>query len=249
VAENGPSAKDRIILPLDFNSVPDAVNAVVELKDHVGLFKIGLTLFMIGGLGIIKQIYEEAGQAVFLDLKFHDIPETVARASAVLMDTETHAVKFITVHASEGEARLSAAVRSMKNGTTVLAITVLTSSTEIEIQKIYNMSVRERVMELAQVARRADCGGVVCSGHEANEVKQRFGKDFIVVTPGIRPRWADVPGDDQRRIMTPGDAIKAGSDYVVVGRPIYTAPTRAARIDAAKRVASEIEQGLAARSK
>lgn len=249
MAEHLLSGKDRIILPLDFDSVSEAVDAVVALKHHVGVFKVGLTLFMIGGLGVVRRIYEEAGQAVFLDLKFHDIPETVGRASAAVMDAEAQAVKFITVHASEGEARLSAAVRSMQHGATVLAITVLTSSTETEIQKSYNIPVRERVMELAQVAQRAHCGGVVCSGHEATEVKRRFGTDLIVVTPGIRPRWAEVPGDDQRRIMTPEDAIKAGADYIVVGRPIHAAPSRAARIDAAKRVAAEIEHALAARLK
>lgn len=249
MAEHALSAKSRIILPLDFASVEQTVETVAELKDHVGLFKIGLTLFMIGGLSIIRRIYEQAGQTVFLDLKFHDIPETVARTTAALMEAEARAVKFVTVHAAEGEERLAAAVANLKGGATVLAVTVLTSSTEAEVQKIYGMPVRQRVIELAGIAKRAHCGGVVCSGHEASEVKRRFGEGFIVVTPGIRPRWADVPGDDQRRVMTPGDAITAGSDYVVVGRPLYTPPTRAARIDAAKRIAAEIEQALAARSK
>lgn len=236
----GPFAKDRIVLPLDVGSFDEAKGTIKRLKDGVGLFKVGLTLFVKEGKPLIEYLKEEVGgDRIFLDLKFHDIPETVGNASAVVASL---GVKFLTVHASEGGRILKAAADGMREGTQILGITVLTSSSDAELKELgITMPLKERVLTLAKIARRAGCAGVVCSGLEAADVKRECGDDFIVVTPGIRPAWAHISGDDQRRVMTPGEAIRRGADYVVVGRPIYTASDV---IGAAQRVAEEIEEAL-----
>jgi orotidine-5'-phosphate decarboxylase len=234
------SAKDRIVLPLDGGSFDEAKATIKALKNQVGLFKVGLTLFVKEGKRLIEHLKAEVGGGrIFLDLKFHDIPETVGNASAVVASL---GVKFLTVHASDGERILKAAVQAMPPGSQILGITVLTSLAETELKELgMTLPVKERVLALAQMARRAGCAGVVCSGLEAAEVKQACGRDFVVVTPGIRPAWAQVAGDDQRRVMTPGEAIRSGADYLVVGRPIYTASDPGA---AARKVAEEIEEAL-----
>ncbi|HZR45651.1 MAG TPA: orotidine-5'-phosphate decarboxylase [Candidatus Manganitrophaceae bacterium] len=231
------SAKDRIVLPLDVGSFDEAKATIRKLKDGVGLFKVGLTLFVKEGKRLLEQLQDEVGGGrIFLDLKFHDIPETVGHASSAVA---SFGVRFLTVHASDGERILKAAVAAMPEGSQVLGITVLTSLAESELRDLgIAMPVKERVLALAKVAGRAGCGGIVCSGLEAGDVKQACGRDFLVVTPGIRPAWTQVPGDDQRRVMTPGEAIRCGADYVVVGRPIYTASDPRG---AAEKVAEEIE--------
>lgn len=234
-------AKERIILPLDFHSIDEAKAAVQKLKNEVGLFKVGLTLYIKEGRAVIDYLSGEVGpEKIFLDLKFHDIPETVANVSSVVGSIAP--VKFITVHASEGGRILKAAVDALPKESRVLGVTLLTSSSEAELKELgFSGTPRERVLSLARIAKNAGCGGVVCSGLEARAVKEACGKNFVIVTPGIRPKWAMIAGDDQRRVMTPGEAVKNGADYVVVGRPIYTAPDMA---DAAKRVAAEIEETL-----
>ena len=237
------SAKGRIVLPLDFDSFDQAKSAVKELKDHIGLFKVGLTLFLKEGKTILDYLQGEVGaDRVFLDLKFLDIPETVANASAVM---DPFHVKFMTVHASQGASVLRAAVGALRGGTQVLAITVLTSATDAELSGLkMNQTVKERVLLLAQIAKGAKCAGVVCSGLEARDVKRECGQDFIVVTPGIRPKGAEISKDDQQRKMTPGEAIKNGADYVVVGRPINRSSDR---VGAARKIAEEIEEALPVR--
>ncbi|MFQ5596430.1 MAG: orotidine-5'-phosphate decarboxylase [Nitrospiria bacterium] len=235
------SPKDRIILPLDFNSAERALEVVDELKDDIGMFKIGLTLFMSAGMEIVEKIQEKVGgDKVFLDIKFGDIPHTVGGVSSVVVD-KTH-VKFFTVDSQYGERVLKSAVDAMQNGTKVLAVTILTSLSQEESEGLgYSMSVKERVLSRADLAHKAGCAGVVCSGHEARAVKKKYGKDFIVVTPGIRPVFIPIPNDDQRRIMTPGEAIKNGSDYLVIGRPIIYSPNMRETV---KRIVEEIETAL-----
>lgn len=234
-----PSGKERIILPLDVGSFADAKAIIKHLKEEVGLFKVGLTLFVKEGNRLIEYLRGEVGgHRIFLDLKFHDIPETVGNAVASLTD-----IKFVTVHASDGERILKAAVEGIAaesdSGPNILAVTVLTSLSEVELKELgVTMPVKDRVLTMARIAKRAGCAGVVCSGLEAREVKKECGRDFIVVTPGIRPAWAQVQGDDQRRVMMPGEAIRNGADYIVVGRPIYTASDMRG---AAQKVAEEIE--------
>jgi len=235
--------KDRIILPLDFHSGDEALSVVDKLKNHVGMFKIGLTLFMSAeGTKIVHQVHKVlgGGERIFLDIKFSDIPHTVrAVSSAVVSKTE---VKFFTVNAQQGERALRAAVEAMQNKTNVLAVTVLTSTSEVESQDLgYAIPVSERVVRYAEMAKKAGCTGVVCSGQEVRAVKEKCGSHFVVVTPGIRPTAMPVEKDDQRRVMTPGEAIRNGSDYLVIGRPIYHASDP---VHAAQSVAEEIRDAL-----
>jgi len=242
---SGPSGKDRIIFPLDVSSLTEAERFVRLLKDHVGLFKVGLTLFVTEGLRVVEMIEDIAGPKVFLDLKFYDIPETVGSATSVIM-SRSEGIRFITVHTSGGERIVRAVVEKIRGGTGVLGVTVLTSMDEKESEELgYTRSIKERVMALAGIARRGGCVGVVCSGSEARAVREGHGEDFVIVTPGIRPAWSNIPKDDQRRIMTPEEAIRNGADYIVVGRPIYTARDP---IEVADRIAHDIEEGLRGRT-
>ena len=235
------SAKDRIVFPLDFDSLDQARPFIRSLKDHVGIFKIGLGLFVKEGIEGLRHIQEIAGHRLFIDLKFHDIPETVAHASAALMSAGV-SIRFMTVHASDGEGVVRAAVEGVKKGTQILGITVLTSLTDEDlVASGIQQKVQERVLSLSWVTKRAGGAGVVCSGREVRAVKGELGPDFIVVTPGIRPSWTHIPGDDQRRSMTPKEAILNGADYLVIGRPIYKAPDP---VEAAKKITREIEEAI-----
>ena len=242
------SAKERLVLPLDSDSLDDAKRLIRELKNHVGLFKVGLTLFVSHGFQAIEAISKEVGDnRVFFDLKFLDIPHTVGSVSGALISVHGHGVKFVTVHTSEGERIIKAAVDAVAkgtNGTRVIGITVLTSMNDHDLRAsgLYpQQTVEERVLFLAGIANNAGAAGVVCSGHEARAVKRKFGEAFLVIAPGIRPRWSSVTRDDQRRVMTPSEAIQAGVDYIVVGRPISQSPDR---VGAAQRVLDEIESAL-----
>jgi orotidine-5'-phosphate decarboxylase len=240
------SANERIILPLDFESLAEVMPLIKALKDHVGLFKIGLTLFLKEGFDVIRRIHEIAGgQKIFFDMKFHDTPWQVAGASAALMSGSV-GVRFVTVHTIEGETMPRAVVGAMRNGTKVLGITVLTSLSEKEAKQLgYATSVQDRVIALSTIAKNSGCAGVVCSGHEAKAVKKKTGSGFIVVTPGIRPSWANVDNDDQRRVMTPAEAVQNGADYVVVGRPIFKSKDP---VGAAKKIAEEMEEAAVLKS-
>ncbi|MBI3583757.1 MAG: orotidine-5'-phosphate decarboxylase [Nitrospinae bacterium] len=234
--------KDRIIFPLDFPDYNSAKKYVEILKGHIGLFKVGLELFVKEGPEILKLIAGEGKAKIFLDLKFHDIPETVKGA---MKSANALGAEFITVHCDEGRGLLETTVKAASGKTKVLAVTVLTSLSRDSLKE---MGMREElqdplklVLHRARVAKSAGCAGVVCSGLEAQYVKKELGKDFIVVTPGIRPSWSVVKNDDQQRIVTPSDAIRSGSDYIVVGRPLRSAKDP---VDAVKRVAEEIEKAL-----
>ena len=224
--------KNRIIVALDTDSPEAALAAVSVLSGEVGLFKVGMELFPRGGPGLIDRIRSK-GAGVFLDLKFHDIPNTVAGAvkSAVAMG-----VKFATVHASGGRAMLAAAAEAAAgSGTTVLAVTVLTSLDDADLASVgFALPAAEAVERLAGMAVAAGIGGIVCSAKEAAAVRARVGKGVVLVTPGVR-----LPEDsagDQKRVVTPFEAFRAGADYIVVGRPITKAadPVAAARKFAAE---------------
>lgn len=235
---------DRLIFPLDVPNKAEAVKFISLLKDEVGLFKVGLELFMAEGPAFLQFLGDTARVDFFLDLKFHDIPATMQGAKARIMK----GAKFVTVHVDQGKSTLKASVESLKDGAKVLGVTVLThlGPDDLEamgIAKEYTQPTR-LVLLRAKLAKAAGCDGVVCAGTEAKAVKEAFGPDFLVVCPGIRPSWAAVPGDDQRRTTTAYDAIKAGADYLVVGRPIRQADDPA---EAARRVVQEIAAGLQAR--
>jgi orotidine-5'-phosphate decarboxylase len=233
--------KDRLIFPLDVPNKSEAEKFIELLRDEVGLFKVGLELFMAEGPAFLKFLAETARVDYFLDLKFHDIPATMMAAQARIMK----GAKLATVHIDQG-VKMRQAIMSCKNGVKVLGVTILThlGPEDLEAMGIapeYAQNPTKLVLLRARLAQEAGCDGVVCAGTEARAVKEAFGPDFLVVCPAIRPLWAAVPGDDQTRITTPAQAIKAGADYIVVGRPIRQADKPAA---AARKIVAEIAAAL-----
>jgi orotidine-5'-phosphate decarboxylase len=236
-------AKDRIIFPLDVASIDEAKNYIELLATSVGLFKVGLELFIRSGPEIIEFIHKESAARVFLDLKLHDIPATVGRAMARIADL---GVAFATVHVGESQRMLAAAVEGSGGTVGVLGVTVLTSVCAADLKAAgyredFYDDMLHTVMQRAQIAHSAGCAGVICSGLEAAQIKKKFGKDFLAVTPGIRPAWTVTEKEDQQRITTPAQAVSAGADYLVIGRPIRDSEDPG---QAAARIAAEIEDAL-----
>ena len=235
--------QDYLIFPLDVSTYDEAIRHVDLLKDHVGIFKVGLELFVGVGPKILHAIRERSEAGIFLDLKFHDIPATVKGA---FLAASTYGITFTTVHCDEGGGLLRTMVENNPSGTKILAVTVLTSLDsetlkELGYQEKYVSNITELVLRKAKIAKEAGCAGVVCSGLEVEAVKAALGKDFIAVIPGIRPAWSVVGKDDQKRIITPYQAIKRGADYIVVGRPIRASESP---IEAAQKVLDEIERAI-----
>jgi len=217
--------KDYIIFPLDMPSSKEAQYYVELLSEHVGMFKLGLELFIRSGPEIINIIKSTGNAKIFLDLKLHDIPVTVFRAMEAIADL---GITFTTVHCGETEKMLESAVTGGKGKTGILAVTVLTSVSNTDIKQSgfvekYFSDISGLVLKRATMAKKAGCTGVICSGLETRLIKKTLGENFITVTPGIRPCWDDVEANDQNRITTPAQAILNGSDYIVVGRPIRDA--------------------------
>jgi orotidine-5'-phosphate decarboxylase len=228
-----------LIFALDVPSTEEARRWIARLADEVGLFKVGLELFIRGGPALVRQIVATGRAGVFLDLKLHDIPATVGRAMAAAADL---GVSMATVHCGEAPAMLEAAVAAADSRMAVLAVTLLTSVSSVELAAAgYPPDLAADpgalVLRRAATARAAGCSGVVCAGGEARAVKSRLGPDFMVVTPGIRLAGADSLSHDQRRVATPAAAIAAGADYLVVGRPIRDA---ADPVATARRIAAEM---------
>jgi orotidine-5'-phosphate decarboxylase len=234
------NARDRLIVALDVPKADAARALVSRLAGHVGLFKVGSQLFTAAGPDLVREIVGR-GEKVFLDLKFHDIPNTVAGA---VSSATRLGVSLVDVHGLGGRSMVEAAVGALPAmGTRLLAITILTSHDEETLGEIgVNGSLVESVRRLAQLAKEAGADGVVASPHEVATVREACGSDFLIVTPGIRPAGA-APGD-QARAATPAAALAAGADYLVVGRPITEADDPAAAADA---IVREMETALAAR--
>lgn len=235
--------KDYIIFPLDVPSVKEAKKYVEMLSESVGMFKVGLELFVRSGPEIIDFIKEKGAASIFLDLKLHDIPETVSRAMMCIADL---GVAFATIHCGETKRMIEAAVKGSNSKVGVLGVTVLTSVSGEDIRiagfsKEFSFDLAKLILKRAVMAKSAGCKGVVCSGLEVKMIKDNLGTDFIAVTPGIRPLWDDIGQDDQRRIVTPAQAVKNGADYLVIGRPIRDAKEPKA---AAIRIAEEIATAL-----
>lgn len=233
-------AQEYIIFPLDVPSIAEAKKYIELLAGRVGLFKVGLELFVSAGPEIIRYIHDAGSTGVFLDLKLHDIPETVSRTMNVIADLE---VRFATIHCGESKAMLEAAVAGGRAKVGVLGVTVLTSVFSDDIRAAgfkeeFSLDLSKLVMKKAAMAKDAGCSGIVCSGLEVQGIKQNFGKDFVAVTPGIRPDWGLESKDDQKRVTTPAQAVQNGADYLVVGRPIRDAKDPKA---AAQKIADEIE--------
>ncbi len=220
---------DRLIFPLDVDSLELALPWVERLRGSVGIFKVGLELFSAAGPEAVRAVRAASGAGVFLDVKLHDIPATVEGAARALRGIGP---AMLTVHTSGGKAMLEAAVRGAGPDVRVLGVTRLTS---------LEASVDE-VCELARLAREAGCGGIVCSGAEAAAVRKAVGPKLAIVCPGVRPAGSDA--GDQARVVTPTAAIAAGADYVVCGRPIRDA---ADPLAAANAIADEIARALASR--
>jgi orotidine-5'-phosphate decarboxylase len=234
------AAKNKLIVALDVPSAADARRLVTALKGRVGLFKIGLELFVSAGPSLIDAIADLSDADIFLDLKLHDIPATVRAAIAAASKPR---VRFLTVHCDQADRLIGSVTDETRPQ--LLGVTALTSIGPAEITAAGwfapDLTVEDLVLRRAAVARDAGCAGVVCSGNEVRVIKQRFGREFLVVTPGIRPAWASVPGDDQRRATTPAEAIAAGADFIVVGRPIREATNPA---EAAARIGEEVGEAL-----
>jgi orotidine-5'-phosphate decarboxylase len=227
------SVGNRLIAALDTPSGADADALVARLAGVPSWWKLGLELFCAEGPALVER-YVRRGLAVMLDLKLHDIPETVARATARLAGL---GAGLLTVHAAGGRAMLEAAARA-KGATRLLAVTVLTSLDDADLTAIGAVPpVADLVLRRAALAIAAGCDGVVASPHEVAAIRAIAPPEFLIVTPGVRP--AGAASGDQKRVMTPGEARAAGADLVVVGRPLRDAADPAA---AARAIIAELEQ-------
>jgi len=216
---------NKIIIPLDLE-YSAAINMAKNFDANLCRLKIGSQLFTSSGPQIIKEL-NSLGFDIFLDLKFHDIPNTVYEAVKSAADL---GIWMVNVHASGGRAMLEASKKALDGfdqPPLLIAVTVLTSLSEDSLNEVGIKDLSEQVLRLAKLTNECDLNGVVCASTDVKAIKNRFGKDFVTVTPGIRPNDSKV--NDQNRISTPSEAVKNGSDYLVIGRPITESenPTKA----------------------
>jgi len=230
-------ARARLIVALDVPDRAEAIALADRLAGHIGMLKIGLELFVAEGPAIVRELRERHPElGLFLDLKLHDIPNTMAGA---IRSASQLGARFVTVHAGSGIAHLRACVEQAGDSTGILAVTVLTSQDAQACQEAgHTRSPAELVKIRAAAAAEAGCAGLVCSGEELEPIAV-VARNLFKIVPGIRPLGADV--GDQKRVMTPAKAIAAGATHLVVGRPIRTAPDPAAAADA---IVAEIAQSL-----
>jgi orotidine-5'-phosphate decarboxylase len=226
--------RERLIVALDVPSAGEAQKLVSRIGDVAGVYKIGLQLFTAEGPSVVRDLVN-SGRRVFLDLKLHDIPTTVALA---VKSAAELGVSMLTVHASGGAAMLRAATEAAAGRLNILAVTVLTSLNDDDMQEIgISGRVSDQVLRMAALAQGSGCQGIVASPHESLMVRKSLGEGFAIVTPGVRPAGAE--SNDQQRIATPAQAITNGASHIVVGRPITHAPDPAL---AAAAIISEMEQ-------
>jgi orotidine-5'-phosphate decarboxylase len=226
-AAPAPSPAARIIIALYVKNKAEALDLVRKLP-RACIFKVGLELFTAEGPALLGEL-RAAGKQVFLDLKLHDIPNTVAQA---VKSGARHGVQMMTLHASGGkemlaraaEAAAEAAAKESVPRPKLLGVTVLTSLKDDDLRQVgFAEGAAAQVLRLSKLAREAGLDGVVSSAQEVTVVRKETGSGFLIVTPGIRPRWA--AADDQKRIMTPAQAVRLGADYLVIGRPVTQAPS------------------------
>jgi len=241
---NVKDVKDRLIVALDVNSEDKALELVNQLKGRVGLFKVGSQLFTAFGPPLVNKIISQ-GEKVFLDLKFHDIPNTVSSAT---IEAAKLGVYMVNLHSMGGIEMMQQCVKEVadfcqKEGIRqpiILAVTILTSLDQSMLAQLgIEVPLIEQVIKLASLAQEAGLDGVICSPQEVITLRQALSRDFILVTPGIRPSWSIT--DDQRRINTPAQALAKGADYLVIGRPITRAESPA---EALEKIMVEIKEGL-----
>jgi orotidine-5'-phosphate decarboxylase len=230
-------------LALDFGRLNEALEMARSLKGLVGIFKINIQLFTAEGPEAVRKV-GALGSGVFLDLKFHDIPNTVA--GAISAAAKFPEVRLLDVHTTGSETMMRAAAGALAtrlNPPKLLGITVLTSLSQQDLRRIgVNGTPAARALNLARLAKRCGLDGVVASPKEVRQIRRGCGRDFLIVVPGIRPAGGrGTPKDDQARVATPGEAIRAGADYLVVGRPITEA---ADPREAARAIAEEVAETL-----
>lgn len=228
------SMRERLVVALDVDTLDQATDLVRMLANEVGMFKIGKQLFTHAGPQAVRSIQELGGE-IFLDLKFHDIPNTVAKAA---IEATRLGVKMFNVHASGSLEMMRTTVKEVqrvcrqekRRRPIMLAVTVLTSLNQNDLKRVgVTNKVAAQVVRLALLTKEAGMDGVVASPQEVADIRAACGRRFVIVTPGVRP--ADATRNDQQRVMTPRDAVRAGVDYIVVGRPVIEArdPVLAAR--------------------
>ena len=234
-----PRPEERLIVALDVPSVDEARKIVADLDGLVSFFKVGLHLQMRAGIEGLIDSLTDAGKKVFLDYKFADIGETMRAGVAGAAE---RGISFLTIQGSSDLTKdlVKAATSGKRNGLPkILFVTFLTSLDERDAQAVYGKTVEEIVLQRARQALEWGCDGVIASGREARRIKDEIGSDFLVISPGIRP--GDDAMNDQKRIVTPRQAIEAGSDYLVVGRPIVKSDNRKAKAEA---IIREIREAL-----
>lgn len=243
------TVKDRIILALDVDDLKEAEKLVVELKDYVGYFKVGLQLFTSYGFNAVKMIKDNGGR-VYCDLKFHDIPNTVSHACSNLIK---HDINFFNIHLQGGSKMVSQVVKTAKETSkelgvdtpTILGVGLLSSfgqrtlTEELCVEK----NIEDYIIQLAKMAKDNGLDGIIAGASESKRIRQDFGEDFIILCPATRPTWAAV--NDQVRVDTPTEAINAGVDFLVIGRPIIDAEDK---ISAISLIAEEINSALLVKS-
>lgn len=214
------AAEERLIVALDVPTIAEARVVIDELRGIVRFFKIGLQLFPMGGVKLAHELIAR-GDKIFLDFKFYDIGETVRNA---VVSAATIGANFLTVHGEREILRAAVAGRGSSD-LKILCVTVLTNLDQPALLEMgYAGTVQDLVLQRALMAKDAGCDGVIASGSEAARLRAALGPDMLIVTPGIRP--AGSSADDQKRVMTPAQALRAGADYLVAGRPILKAPDR-----------------------
>jgi orotidine-5'-phosphate decarboxylase len=238
---NRSEAKSKIIFALDVNGLAEIDRFAGMLSGKVGMFKVGKELFTSCGPDAVRTVQRHGGR-VFLDLKYHDIPNTVAKA---MLEAARLGVQLANLHALGGSEMMETAATAVRKEfgdqrPRLLAVTILTSSTQETLRGVgIDHPLQEMVVRLAKLAQNAGMDGVVASPLEIELIRAACGPDFLIVTPGVRPTFASM--DDQKRIMTPNEAVAAGADYMVIGRPIAKAENPQAAADL---IADEIVGGL-----
>jgi len=231
--------RERLIVALDVSSAAEAQRLVQQIGEAAGIYKVGLQLFTAEGPGLVRELVT-SGKRVFLDLKLHDIPNTVGHAVKAAADLGAH---MLTVHASGGARMLQAAVEAAAGRLHLLAVTVLTSLTDEDLPATgIPDKVVDQALRMAALARSAGCPGIVTSPRELLALRKLLGNSFLIVTPGIRP--AGTAANDQQRTADPAQAIGNGASHIVVGRPITHAADPA---QAARAIISEMEQAKISR--
>ncbi|MDQ2658923.1 MAG: orotidine-5'-phosphate decarboxylase [Verrucomicrobiota bacterium] len=232
-AKDKKNARARLIVALDVPSATEALGLVEHLAGEISTFKIGLQLYTAAGPEIVRAVAAK-GACIFLDLKLHDIPNTVAKAVASAADL---GVAMLTIHLSGGRRMIEAAVAACPADLLLLGVTVLTSSDDSTLREIgVTAKVEEQTLRLASLGAAAGIRGLIASPHELRALREQLGDEIKIITPGVRPEWS--AADDQKRFTTPRQAMENGADYLVIGRPITAADDPRGAV---RRIVAEIE--------